>query len=218
MVPGNHEQRLVKAMIGTDAEEAVDLRPVFAPRSAPVLRCKPSSAQTTSESRLPTPYPDGRIIWNGNIWAMHGDRVGRGRGGTVAKYLGDSPSMSVVFGHVHRVEMAWATTHSARGEREFMAWSPGCLCRIDGAVPASQSRHDWQQGAGVLEYEPHGREYFAPHQVRIQGGRALWRGHVYEARTTRKNSSNGRGPSAGRTPRTTRGRTQHEQGNRKGPV
>lgn len=180
VVPGNHDARLVKAMIGTDAEEAADLRPVFAPRAAPLLSLQTIIGADELGVQFADPYPDGRIVWNGNIWAMHGDKVGRGGGGTARKYLADSPSMSVVFGHVHRVEMAWATTHSARGEREFLAWSPGCLCRIDGAVPASQSRHDWQQGAGVLEYEPGGREFFAPHQVRIQGGRALWRGQVYE--------------------------------------
>lgn len=182
VVPGNHDQRLVKAMMGTDAEEAIDLRPVTKPHAAPLLSLATILEADEIGVEIAGPYPDGRIVWNRNVWGMHGDKVGRGGGGTVRKYLADSPSMSVVLGHVHRVEMAWATTHNTQGEREFMAWSPGCLCRIDGAVPSQASRNDWQQGAGVLEYEPSGREFFAPEQIRIQGGRAIWRGQVFEGR------------------------------------
>lgn len=180
IVPGNHDLRLTKAMYGTAADELIDLRPVHDPFGAPLV----SIARIIDADRLGVTfaddYPGGRLKWNGNLEGVHGTKVGAKSGASVAKYLGDSPSVSLVFGHVHRYEMAWSTTRRGGAEREFMALSPGCLCRIDGGVPPLLQRFNWQQGLLGLEYEVGGAEYFAVDPIRIQGGRALWRGHVYE--------------------------------------
>ena len=180
IVPGNHDKRLLNAMRNSDAEEASDLRPVFDSRGEPLVSIARIIDAEKLGVEIADTYPDGRIIWNSNVWGLHGSKIGGGKGGTVRKYLADAPSISSVFGHVHRVEQAWITTDSTVGERERMAWSPGCLCRIDGAVPSNQRRNDWQQGCGGLEYEIGGAEYFAPEQMRIQAGRSIWRGQVYQ--------------------------------------
>lgn len=179
VVPGNHDLRLIKAMYGTAADELIDLRPVHDPHGAPLV----SISRIIDADRLGVTfaedYPGGRIRWNGNIEGVHGTKVGAKSGASAAKYLADSPSVSLVFGHVHRFEMAWSTTRRSGAEREFMALSPGCLCRIDGGVPPLLERFNWQQGLLGLEYEVGGSEYFAVDPIRIQGGRALWRGKVY---------------------------------------
>ena len=66
-----------------------------------------------------------------------------------------------------------------------MAASPGCLARIDGAVPSTkggidldgvplQSYEDWQQGLAVVRYEP-GDGRFIYHDIAIFDGYAQWR-------------------------------------------
>jgi hypothetical protein len=69
--------------------------------------------------------------------------------------------------------------------------SPGCLARIDGAVPSTKQgldldgrpivRHeDWQQGIAVVTYEE-GDGEFHPELVPIRTGTAFWRGKLYTA-------------------------------------
>jgi hypothetical protein len=56
--------------------------------------------------------------------------------------------------------------------------SPGCLCRVDGAVPGVSSRPDWQQGFGVITRH---RETGATtmHPVQIHDGIAMYGGKTY---------------------------------------
>ena len=64
--------------------------------------------------------------------------------------------------------MHYLTKATAGGRRsDIVAASPGCLCRVDGAVPSKKSGTDihgrpvstieeWQQGAAVVTYEVNG--------------------------------------------------------------
>ena len=73
-----------------------------------------------------------------------------------------------------------------------MAASPGCLARIDGAIPSTKGgvdldgrplvRHEnWQQGIGVVTYEDGGDHKFAYEVATIYDGWMMYRGKEYRA-------------------------------------
>jgi hypothetical protein len=98
---------------------------------------------------------------------------------------------SVIYGHIHRREWAERTRDDHDGARTILAASPGCLARIDGAVPSTRGGHDldgrplyraedWQQGLSVVEYIP-GDGEFNLEMIPIRDGWARWRGKDYVA-------------------------------------
>ena len=71
-----------------------------------------------------------------------------------------------------------------------MAASPGCLARIDGAIPSTRGGVDldgrpliryenWQQGMGVVSYEDSGAHRFSYDVIPIYDGWALYQGKEY---------------------------------------
>jgi hypothetical protein len=71
-----------------------------------------------------------------------------------------------------------------------MAASPGCLARVDGAVPSTKGgsdldgrpltvAEDWQQGIGVVRYEVDGEHRFFYEQVAIHNATAMYHGKVF---------------------------------------
>ena len=87
--------------------------------------------------------------------------------------------------------MQYKTTYDADGPIRSVAFTPGCLCRVDGAVPSVNSgvgsdgrpgKHyeNWQQGVGVVWYnEESGR--FAVEAVNIIDGTAIYQGTEFRA-------------------------------------
>jgi hypothetical protein len=72
-----------------------------------------------------------------------------------------------------------------------MGISPGCLCRVDGAVPSVKGSTDvngrpvvyyenWQQGMAVITYKPEGS--FHVDLVHIDDGKTLFRGQEFKAK------------------------------------
>jgi hypothetical protein len=95
----------------------------------------------------------------------------------------------VIYGHIHRREIAYLTREDIDGPAEIMAASPGCLARIDGAVPSTGQGLDldgrpltrvenWQQAIGVVTI--HADNDWQYEHARIANGRAWWRGKTYE--------------------------------------
>ena len=138
-------------------------------------------------------YPANKYYINSNLMVVHGDKV-VSNNSTTKKYLDDS-RISVIYGHIHRNEIAYRTRETEDGPRTIMAASPGCLCRIDGAVPSTKSGADefgipvlmgaenWQQGLGVVQYQPNGvgDEWFNYEPMWIYQGRGIFRGKEYFA-------------------------------------
>lgn len=138
-------------------------------------------------------YPANKYYINSNLMVVHGDKV-VSNNSTTKKYLDDS-RISVIYGHIHRSEIAYRTRETEDGPRTIMAASPGCLCRIDGAVPSTKSGSDefgipvlmgaenWQQGLGVVQYQPNGTgdEWFNYEPMWIYQGRGIFRGVEYFA-------------------------------------
>jgi hypothetical protein len=131
------------------------------------------------------PSQDSQIWLGKYLRAMHGNKV-RSGGSTAAAYTNDTSHLSTIFGHIHRIEMQYKTTYDADGPIRSVAFSPGCLCRVDGAVPSVNSGvgsdgrpgthyENWQQGMAVVWYnEETGR--FSIDPIHIIEGSAVYHG------------------------------------------
>ena len=189
MLEGNHDNRLGVA-ITKNAMAALRLRKANAPESWPVLSLQSLLRLDELGVVYHDGYPAGRVKLaagaDGRITplsAIHGERL------TVAA-VAKNERQSYVQGHIHRIQDHYET-YELDGEPVVVnAWSPGCLCRVDGAVPSTKGAADvrgrpkhriegWQQGCAVVTVQPDGT--WAKEIIHIAGGRAIWRGKEYTA-------------------------------------
>lgn len=185
-IAGNHEERLPR-FIASNAAAAFGLRRGDTPESWPVLSVPYlCHFEETGIEYLPG-YPASAYWINDRLRVIHGDRV-NSNGVTATKFLARE-KVSVLYGHIHRREWAEITREDHDGPRTILAASPGCLARIDGAVPSVKGgtdldgrpirRHeDWQQGLCVVDFEP-GDGDFHLEMVPIREAKARWRGKDY---------------------------------------
>lgn len=186
---GNHEERLVNATLD-NLKAAFGLRRGNSKHELPVLSipylCRFDEYGITY---LPG-YPASSYWINEKIKVIHGDKV-RSGGSTAHAYLNNS-KCSVLYGHIHRREWAERSRDDYDGPKTILAASPGTLARCDGSVPSTKGGldldgrplpivEDWQQGVGVVTYEP-GDGRFWYEQVAIHQGEALFRGTLYSCR------------------------------------
>ena len=120
-------------------------------------------------------YPDGEVWLSDNLRAIHGNVV-RNKSGATATSILENITATTVFGHVHRQELASKTVFGRDGAEVISAFSPGCLCRVDGEVPAVHGRMNWQQGIGVIDY---GQRVLGITPISITQGAALFEGRRY---------------------------------------
>lgn len=161
---GNHEERYAK-FLKERGGELVDVVPTL-PDLLGLNRLRIEYV----------PYRSEAWLW-GKVRCIHGEVVSSGGGATAANVL-KSETHSVMYGHIHRCEVAHRRVTTPAGPKYLWAMSPGCLCRIDGSVPGSTSRSDWAQGVGIVT-EAEGLPD-AVEVVRITNGRALHRGEVLQ--------------------------------------
>ena len=132
-------------------------------------------------------YPASMVWINEHIKVIHGDLV-RSGSSTAMAYL-KREKISVIYGHIHRREWAEMTREDYDGPKTVTAASPGCLARIDGAVPSTKGGTDldgrplkryenWQQGLAVVQYEE-GDGKFNMEMVTIREGWSLYRDKEY---------------------------------------
>ena len=187
-IAGNHEERLPNFIID-NAAAAFGLRQANKPETWPVLSVPNLCRFDEHDIEYLPGYPASSLWINERLRVIHGTRV-RSGGSTAHAYLATEKT-SVIFGHVHRREYAARTREDHDGAKETMAASPGCLARIDGAVPSTNGgtdldgrpivRHeDWQQGLAVVEYKV-GDGRFTYANVAIHDGWAMWRGTEYRS-------------------------------------
>jgi predicted phosphodiesterase len=186
LIEGNHDRRLQK-MITNNALDAFGIRkggsapdswPVF---SVPYLLRLDELAVTYVGG-----YPAGEYWLNDNLVCIHGFKVRGGNQSTAAAVI-DDERVSIIFGHVHRIEKKHKTRRIRGGAKQAQAVSLGCLCRIDGTVPSSKGStdvfgrpvpnvEDWQQAVGVVTFQP-GDGGFAIEDIPLYPGRTtLFRG------------------------------------------
>lgn len=186
---GNHEERMPKYIVA-NAVAAYGLRRGGAPDKWPVLSVPFLCRMDEHGVEYRPGYPASDLWINKKLRIIHGDKV-RSSGSTAHMYL-NSEKTSVIFGHIHRIEQAFKTREDYEGPRTIMAASPGCLARIDGAIPSTKggvdldgrpiTRHEnWQQGLGVVRYEDKGKHRFTYDNIPIYNGWAMYQGKEYAA-------------------------------------
>ncbi|MEQ1494517.1 MAG: hypothetical protein ABL912_01985 [Novosphingobium sp.] len=163
---GNHEKRTESGLVGTEYDGLS-----VAGSDLPVH----SFANLLGLDALDITwrrYGEHRWLWD-SIMVHHGDKI-KPRGGlTTAAVIADSP-VSVIFGHIHRLEQASRTVHGPRGRKVITAASPGTLGRIDGSLPGASARPDWQQGFGVVTLDEDGQDHIE--LIPIHNGSAFYLG------------------------------------------
>jgi len=161
VLEGNHDRRL-QNMIVNNAKAAFGLRQAMDVSGWPVLSVPFLCNFADLEVNYAEGYPAGQLWINNNLRVIHGTKV-RSNASTAAAVVHDD-DVSTIFGHIHRVETQYLTRSNRSGGRTLVAHTPGCLCRIDGAVPsvkgstdllgrAVESFENWQQGLSVIHYE-----------------------------------------------------------------
>jgi predicted phosphodiesterase len=189
LLEGNHDRRIYKAVVN-NAKAAFGLRQAASPpESWPVLSVPHLLRLDELGVEYVGGYPAG-ITWvNDNLACIHGHKV-RSAGSTAAAVV-DDERVSVIFGHVHRIELLHKTRQTRSGPKHSLAATPGCLSRIDGAVPSTKGSTDpwgkpltswenWTQGIAVVSYME-GDGPFALELVPIFHGQAVFRGEVFDA-------------------------------------
>jgi hypothetical protein len=191
-IEGNHDRRMEAAIL-RDARAAHGLRPAGTkPESWPVLSIPHLLRLDELEVQYLSGYP-AVIYWlpDSDIACLHGEKV-RSNGSTAAAIVDDeADAAAVIFGHVHRRELQARTKRGRHGARTTVAATPGCLCRVDGAVPSMHGGTDvfgrpiarpenWQQGLAVVDWVPGTRDH-ALDLVAINEGRAFFRGDWFTA-------------------------------------
>lgn len=131
-------------------------------------------------------YPVAEWYLNDQLKFKHGDCVS-GAGKTAAKVV-ENESVSTIFGHVHRIETAYKSTHGRYGQSTKFAHTPGCLCRVDGAVPGvhagtSQGRplvkyQNWQQSISLVYYTDD--EVLNIENLPFNNYQTFYNGRIYE--------------------------------------
>lgn len=178
---GNHDARLPRHTI-KNAMASLHLK--REPEGWPVLSVPNLLKLDEFGVEYLSGYP-ATVSWiNDRLACMHGSKV-RSNGSTAAGVI-DDERVSVIFGHIHRIELQHKTRRTRNGGRSVLAASPGCLCRIDGAVPSTKGAVDllgrvvptvenWQQGVGVVTYRD-GDAPFSLELVPIHAEGTIFRG------------------------------------------
>lgn len=186
-IEGNHDCRpnkYLNAMARTAAEvRQVGMEePVF---SLPHLLNLKAIGNVTHVSG----YPADKYYINPRLVARHGTAAAS-NGSTALKHVNSNHHESVIYGHSHRMELLYKTHDTSGGAVQNGAYSPGCLCRIDGAVPSYKGGtmlnlhpvkqyENWQQGIGLIWYKDNGD--FTIENVHIMDGWAVWAGNEFRS-------------------------------------
>ena len=185
-IAGNHEERLTNATLD-NLKAAFGIRRGLATDEPPVLSVPFLCRFDEHRVRYLAGYPAASYWVNERLRVVHGDKVASG-GSTAHKYLATSKT-SVIYGHIHRREWAERSREDFDGPKTIMAASPGTLAKTDGAVPSTKGGidldgrpltivEDWQQGFGVVTFQPGDGEFWYE-QIPIHSGRCWFRGKLY---------------------------------------
>ncbi|KKM20923.1 hypothetical protein LCGC14_1640610 [marine sediment metagenome] len=178
IIEGNHDKRMNDAIL-KHLEEAFELRSLDGLDLPPLLSVPRLLALHDIGVEWVGDYPNGQVWIGDNLVVEHGD-VARGKSGATVSSMVQDAHHSKIVGHIHRIEMAFKTIHKKGGSDTIEVWSIGCLCRIDGAVPAKKKRNNWQQAFAIVESFDGGVFNIEP--VTIKNGMSIYRGEVFKAR------------------------------------
>ena len=177
---GNHELRLPR-FVGKNVIAAYNLKPANQPDIPDILGIESLLDLPGLGVNYISPYPDAELWLNDNLRLSHGSMVRQGSGTTVRAMVQKARNSEVI-AHTHRLESAGITEHRRRGPVTYMIYSIGTLARIDGGVPASTDRNNWQQGFGYGWYEETGSHLFEINLYPIYGGKTIFNGDLIVAK------------------------------------
>lgn len=191
LIEGNHDRRLAD-MIRANAMAAFGLRQGgAAPDDWPVMSLPHLLRFDELGIEYVGGYPAGATYINDNCAAIHGSKIGNNARSSASMVVEDE-RVSVLTGHVHRIETRYKTRNTRGAPKFTFAHTPGCLARIDGSVPSVKggidafsrpvkSFEDWQQGVAIVRYQE-GDGKFALETIPIFEGWAMHHGTLLEAR------------------------------------
>ena len=190
LLEGNHDKRLSR-FINTNAAAAYGVKVANMPDAWPVLSLQNLLRCDELGVEFIDGYPAAAHWINKRLRAMHGDRA-NASGSTAAQYANSNPNISTLFGHTHRMEQQSKTVFDRDQAIKSVSFSPGCLCRVDGAVPsvkggvdvkgqALQYFENWQQGVSVIFFKDGDDDSFHFDQVHIHKGKTMYRGQEFHA-------------------------------------
>lgn len=183
VIEGNHDKRM-QNFIEANAVAAFGLKRAGLPDSWPVMSLPYLLRLDELNVQYVDAYPAATDWDNDTTRNIHGTKA-NSRGSTTSQYVFELPHLNTWAGHTHRVEVTYRSVMGARGEAvESYSANPGCLCRVDGAVPsvngaigadgtAARIVENWQQGFGLAYYND--TESW-PSVYRIRNGVALMGG------------------------------------------
>lgn len=174
---GNHDERMPRLIVA-GMRQAYRLKPVDELTLPPSLSVPRLLALHDLGVEYVGGYPDNGYWLNKNIYITHGDIV-RGAPGGTANAFTQRQAFTTVFGHVHRREHVARRLATQQGDLVYSAFCPGCACHIDGRVPGSTSKSQWQQGIAIVEYSDTD-ENIIP--IGISDGRMMYNSKLWEAR------------------------------------
>jgi len=189
LIAGNHDARL-SALVVANARAALRLRPAGdPPDSWPSLSIQRLLSLDDLGVTYHDGYPAGRVkLTEGTaelspLWAIHGEKLD-------VRKVAEAERQSFVQGHIHRISSHERTYEMNGAPWIVRSFSPGCLCRIDGAVPSTKGGtdangrpvlrfEDWQQGVSIVTESESG--WWSQETVPIHRGRAEFRGRTFDA-------------------------------------
>ena len=185
LLEGNHDKRLTRFIVN-NAAAAYGLKVANMPESWPVMSLQNLLRLDELGVEFIDGYPAASHWINKRLRAMHGDRA-NSSGSTAAQYANSNPNISTLFGHTHRMEQQSKTVFDRDQAIKSVSFSPGCLCRVDGAVPSVKAGLDskgkpleyfenWQQGVSVIFFKDGDDDSFHFDQVHIHKGKTMYRG------------------------------------------
>jgi len=177
-IEGNHEQRLETA-ISKHVPWAYDLRAYTEQGFVefPVLSVPNLLGLESLGIKWHGGYPNNRVWLNNSLAVEHGNAVSSIPGGTSQKVLNDNGDYSVIFGHVHRYEVASKTIRSRSGQRTIVSACPGFLGKVDTSVPGHKETQNWNQGVFVVTYDRN--DFEIKHYPIFDGGVFFHNGRRY---------------------------------------
>lgn len=162
VIEGNHDKRM-QNFIETNAVAAFGLKRAGLPESWPVMSLPYLLRLDELGIEYVDAYPAATDWDNDTTRNIHGTKA-NSKGSTTAQYVHQVPHLNTWAGHTHRTEITYHSVIGPRGEPiESYSANPGCLCRVDGAVPsvngaigadgtAARVVENWQQGFGLAYY------------------------------------------------------------------
>jgi hypothetical protein len=137
-------------------------------------------------------YPNDVFWLNENIRCVHGHIGKRQVGTTLNEYLKEE--VNTLAGHTPHAGIAYRTIARNGNLRTYVACTPGGFMRNDGMVPSGSTKNTdwgqpsesdgvgWEQGMAIVFYSEDAKTVPQIEHIPIFGGKAVWRGKIYEAR------------------------------------